>query len=101
MRKLLQVDFSHIGPFAEDMTKAMTNLAESINQEPGMIWKIWTESEKSQLGGGIYLFENETLAKNYMEMHSNRLEKMGVTDIRGIIFDVNESLTYINNGPTN
>jgi hypothetical protein len=99
MRKLLQVDFSHNGPFAEDMAKAFSGLAESINKEPGMIWKIWTESEAKQLGGGVYLFENETFAKNYMVMHSARLEKMGITGIRGVIFDINDSLTNINNGP--
>ncbi len=47
MAKLLQVDFEFHGPFGEEMSNTLVDLAQSINQEPGMIWKIWTESEKT------------------------------------------------------
>lgn len=97
--KLLQVDFTYQGPMGDDMSKALVQLAESINQEPGFIWKIWTESEKAKLGGGIYLFENESTAQQYLEMHTARLKNMGVPEVRGIIFDVNQPLTSINSGP--
>lgn len=43
--KLLQVDFEFSGPFGEEMSNALVDLAKSINNEPGMIWKIWTENE--------------------------------------------------------
>lgn len=99
MSKLLQVDFDFIGPFGEEMTAMMTGLAESINQEPGVIWKIWTTNEQSKLGGGIYLFEDEASSQAYLIMHTARLTSMGVTNIRGYIFDINESLSMINNGP--
>ncbi|WP_105189299.1 monooxygenase [Pseudoalteromonas sp. T1lg48] len=99
MAKLLQVDFQYNGPYGQQMTDQLVELAKSINNEPGMIWKIWTESELEQLGGGIYLFVDETSAKNYLEMHSARLQKMGIDEVRGKIFDVNEALTLINKGP--
>ncbi|HHF2901072.1 TPA: monooxygenase [Vibrio alginolyticus] len=99
MAKLLQVDFGFNGPFGEEMANAIVELAESINREPGMIWKIWTENEKDQLGGGIYLFEDETSAQAYLEMHTARLQEMGIGEVRGRIFDINPSLTTINNGP--
>ncbi|EGU44073.1 hypothetical protein VII00023_00355 [Vibrio ichthyoenteri ATCC 700023] len=99
MAKLLQVDFDFQGPFGEEMVQAMTGLAESINQEPGMIWKIWTQSEKEQLGGGIYLFEDQASAQRYLEMHSARLQQMGISNIRGIIFDINQPLSEINRAP--
>ncbi|CED71152.1 putative monooxygenase ydhR [Aliivibrio wodanis] len=99
MSKLLQVDFDFTGPFGDEMTDMMTGLAESINQEPGIIWKIWTTSKQSQLGGGIYLFEDEASAQAYLAMHTARLTSMGITNIRGYIFDINESLSMINNGP--
>lgn len=99
MTKLLQVDFKFQGPFGEELANMLMDLAKSINNEPGMIWKIWTESPESQLGGGVYLFENEETAKNYLNMHSARLTKMGITDIRGVIFDVNGPLSKINKGP--
>ena len=40
MRKLLQVDFDFAGPFGEEMADMLVGLAESINNEPGIIWKI-------------------------------------------------------------
>lgn len=99
MAKLLQVDFDFNGPFGEEMATALVGLAESINQEPGMIWKIWTESAQDKLGGGIYFFEDEATAQAYLAMHSARLQQMGVNDVRGVIFDINEPLTSINKGP--
>ncbi|MCW8331989.1 monooxygenase [Photobacterium sp. SDRW27] len=99
MRKLLQVDFKFQGPFGEEMSVMLKDLAESINQEPGLIWKIWTESEKDQLGGGVYLFESEETALAYLQMHTARLEKMGISDVRGIVFDINDSLSLINKAP--
>lgn len=99
MAKLLQVDFDFSGPFGDEMAENLSGLAESINNEPGMIWKIWTESRKGQLAGGIYLFEDEQTASSYLEMHSARLKAMGVKDIRGRIFDVNLPLSIINKAP--
>lgn len=100
MAKLLQVDFEFHGPFGEAMSTALVGLAESINHEPGLIWKIWTESEKDQLGGGIYLFEDEASAHTYLEMHTARLAQMGISEVRGQIFDINQPLSMINQGPT-
>lgn len=99
MRKLLQVDFDFTGPFGEEMADMLSGLAESINNEPGIIWKIWTESQKDQLGGGIYLFEDEASANSYLKMHSARLKEMGVNEVRVKIFDVNIPLSTINKGP--
>lgn len=97
--KLLQVDFDYHGPMGEEMSNALIDLAESINHEPGLIWKIWTENEREKLGGGIYLFEDQVTADNYLTMHAARLKQMGVPQVRGIIFDVNQPLTAINQGP--
>lgn len=99
MKKLLQVDFPFLGPFGDAMASALEGIAHSINDEPGMIWKIWTESKAGQLGGGVYLFEDEESAQNYLAMHTARLSEMGIKDIRGVIFDINDSLTQINRGP--
>ncbi|WP_299789081.1 monooxygenase [uncultured Shewanella sp.] len=99
MQKLLQVDFGFKGPFGEEMATMLKGLAESINAEPGMIWKIWTENESQQLGGGVYLFEDEASAQAYLEMHTARLNEMGISNVRGVIFDINQTLSKINHGP--
>lgn len=96
---LLQVDFDFAGPFGEEMADALAGLAESINNEPGFIWKMWTENKNDQLAGGIYLFEDEASARAYLKMHSARLKEMGVKEVRGQIFDVNISLSTINKAP--
>lgn len=55
-KKLLQVHFAFSGPFGDEMSAQLAELAQSINQEPGFIWKIWTENSATQEAGGIYLF---------------------------------------------
>lgn len=99
MSKLLQVDFKMPGKIDPSMANKMQELAESINHEPGLIWKIWTQSSESLLGGGIYLFADESSAQQYLSMHSARLKEMGISEIRGVVFDINEPLTAINKGP--
>ena len=42
------------------MVTQLAELAESIADEPGLIWKIWTENAQESTAGGIYLFSDET-----------------------------------------
>ncbi len=99
MSVLLQVDFPFQGPFGDDMRDALSDLARSINAEPGFRWKIWTENEREQAAGGIYLFADEASARAYLTMHTERLAEFGITGVRGRIFNVNTALTDINHGP--
>lgn len=100
MKKLLQMDFPYSGPFGDEMAIAMKELAESIAREPGFIWKIWTENAETNEAGGIYLFENEATARAYLSMHSERLRGFGIPHVNCKIFDMNEALSAIDNGPT-
>ncbi len=99
MLTVLQIDFPFDGPFAEEMHQAMQPLAESISQEPELIWKIWTENATTQEAGGVYLFSNAVAAQNYLDMHSARLTASGVTGIRAKLFSVNTPLSLICKGP--
>jgi|SRR5690625_8039095 len=99
MAYLLQVDFKHDGPFDKEMVAAFSDLARSINEEQGFIWKIWTENEETKEAGGIYLFESKEDAENYLKMHSKRLEGFGVATVNAKIFKTNDALTAINHGP--
>ncbi|MDS9471386.1 monooxygenase [Sporosarcina pasteurii] len=98
MAYILQVDFKHEGPFGEEMVAAFSDLAKSINEEKGLIWKIWTENEETKEAGGIYLFEMKEDAEIYLDMHTKRLESFGVTNVNAKIFKANDALTAINHG---
>jgi hypothetical protein len=99
MAVVLQVDFPHEGPFGEEMENGFSDLAKSIAEEPGFLWKIWTENEKTKEAGGIYIFETKEDAEKYADMHKKRMSSLGVTNPRFKIFDINKGLTQITNGP--
>lgn len=95
MATLLQLHFAFNGPFGDAMVEQLEPLAESINQEPGFLWKVWTESEKNHEAGGIYLL----LMKKrpcLSGKHTARLKNLGVEEVVAKVFDVNEPLSQIN-----
>lgn len=99
MAKLLQIDFPFQGPFGAQMAETLKTLAVSITQEPGFIWKLWTENAPGREAGGIYLFASEKTAAAYLAKHTARLKALGITDIRAKIFDLNEPLSRITRAP--
>lgn len=101
MSYLVQVDFPFNGPFGYEMTPAFAELAESINNEPGFIMKLWTENEHTSEAGGIYLFDSEEHASQYVNMHTERLKSFGIHTVHAKIFKVNRSLSLINHAPIN
>ncbi len=98
MTKLLQLHFDYHGPFGEDMSNQLVELAQSINDEPGFMWKIWTENSETQEAGGIYAFESEETALAYVAKHTSRLKLFGVEEVIYKLFDINEPLTLLNKG---
>lgn len=99
MSYVLQVDFKMTGPFGDEMAKAFTDLAKSINEEEGFIWKVWTENPETKEAGGIYSFATKETAEKYLAMHTKRLASFGITDVNGKVFAVNSKLTEITKGP--
>jgi hypothetical protein len=95
MKFLLQVDFAHEGPFGDELTKAMSDLAKDIANEDGLVYKLWTENEHTKEAGGIYVFDNKADAQRYLEMHTKRLESFGYSDIKSKIFTINEELSKL------
>ena len=95
MRYLLQVDFPHNGPFGDELTAVMSELAKDIANEKGLISKLWTENEENKEAGGIYLFDNEEDTARYLKKHTERLSAFGYSNIRGKIFAVNEALSAL------
>lgn len=99
MSVVMQIDFPFTGPWGDEMAAALRGLAESIANEPGLIWKVWTENRASGEAGGIYLFADRASAEAYQTMHLARLAAFGVSDARCKLFDVNAELSAINRAP--
>lgn len=99
MAYVLQVDFKMEGPFGDEMATEFADLAKSINEEEGFMWKIWTEDPENNEAGGIYIFETKETAAKYMDMHSKRLAGFGITEVNAKIFTINSKLTEITHGP--
>ena len=81
------------------MTAALRGLAESIANEPGLIWKIWTENQAASEAGGIYLFKDVPSAEAYLAMHTARLMSFGVQRVNGKVFEMNDALSLIDRAP--
>jgi hypothetical protein len=96
---LLQFDFPAAGPWGEAMAGAFADLAHSIADAPGLLWKIWTENEATGEQGGIYLFTDAESAQAYRDLHTARLASFGITEIRAKTFAVNQPLSAITRGP--
>jgi hypothetical protein len=96
---LLQIDFPSQGPWGEDLTKRVSDLANHLNKTPGMEWKIWTENSRTGDCGGVYLFTDESSANDFLKEHLPRLDSMGIKDVRAKVLDVNESLSHITRAP--
>ncbi|GAA4893253.1 monooxygenase [Tessaracoccus lubricantis] len=96
MAVLVQVNFPMEGPWGAEMAEAFRGLAESINEEPGFIWKVWIEDQSAGRSGGIYLFDTREHAEAYVAMHTERLAGFGIAGVEVIYSDVNESLSQVN-----
>ncbi|MFD1261411.1 monooxygenase [Entomomonas asaccharolytica] len=102
MAVILQIDFTMSADMLGDrLVNSAIELANSITKEHGFIAKIWTENKATSEAGGIYLFKNRESAQNYLDMHQQRVEKMGASNINYKIFEINEALTNITKGPLN
>ena len=96
---LVQFDFPYAGPWGDEMTAAMGDLAQDIAGETGLVWKIWTENQETGRAGGIYVFETPEAAAAYTEKHSARLAAFGITGINAQSFGVNDALSAITRAP--
>ncbi|MDV8002591.1 monooxygenase [Rhodococcus sp. IEGM 1408] len=99
MAVLVQVNFAMQGPWGSEMSEAFRGLAESINAEPGFIWKVWIEDEAAGRSGGIYLFDTRENAEAYVAMHTERLAGFGITEVSATFSGVNETLSTLNRAP--
>ncbi|WP_106795117.1 monooxygenase [Aquimarina sp. Aq78] len=98
-QKIWDLHLKYDGPVTQEFMEGNKQLAESIAEEEGVVWKIWTYEEGTDHYGSTYLFKNLDYLKKYREMHIKRLNAIGITDITDHIFDIFEDLSKIDNAP--
>lgn len=96
MAVVVQVNFPMQGPWGAEMAESFRGLAESINDEPGFLWKVWIEDRAAGRSGGIYLFDSRDHAEAYVAMHAERLAGFGITEVSVTYSDVNDELSRLN-----
>lgn len=65
-QQILQINFNFSNSRAE--YEAMTlPMAGPLAETPGLNWKVWLMDETNQEAGGIYLFDDETTARNFAQ----------------------------------
>ena len=97
--KLWDIHLKYDGPITDEFMDGNRKLAESIAEEPGVLWKIWTHETGTNHFGSTYLFKNLEYLETYREMHIKRLNAIGITDITEHVFDILEDLSRINHAP--
>ncbi len=97
--KIWDLHMSYDGPVSDEFLAGARQLAESIANEAGVVWKIWTVEEGTTHFGSTYLFKNQAYLEAYKAMHVPRLNEIGVKVTEDHIFDIMEDLSAINNAP--
>ncbi|MGX9352734.1 monooxygenase [Shimia sp. W99] len=86
-------------PLDENSAKGMMQLAESIAEEPGVVWKIWTHEAGTAHFGSTYLFRDLAALETYKAMHLERLVAFGIIEITDHVFDIMEDLSTVTHAP--
>jgi len=98
-QKIWDLHMTYDGVVDDEFMAGAKQLAESIAEEPGVVWKIWTFQPGTTEFGSTYLFRDIEALETYKAMHSKRLAEFGITISSDYIYDVMEDLSAINNAP--
>jgi hypothetical protein len=97
--KIWDLHMTYDGPITDEFMAGTKQLAESIAEEPGIVWKIWTAEEGTNHFGSTYLFRSLAHLETYKAMHLKRLQDFGITVTADHVFDIMEDVSKINNAP--
>ena len=98
--KLLQINLRfNVSP--DELMKEFEGAAVPISGVEGLKWKIFGMNEENSKGAGIYLFEDESSLRAYLEgpIIAAMKEKEAFSDIDIKTFDVVEKASAITRGP--
>lgn len=97
---ILQINFKFNLSRAE-YEQAASSIAGEFAALAGLRWKIWTMNEKEREAGGIYMFEDASSAKAYLEgpLAAKMTGHPAFSAFSVKLFDVMEGATKVTRGP--
>jgi len=99
-KKILEVHFDY--EFTdEELAIGAKEYAKLLQQVNGLVWKIFIINNEEKLTGGLYLFENEKVAMDYIEWPVfDQLKSMpGLNNFRTKFFNIMEEQSKITRAP--
>ncbi len=98
--KILQINFKFKVTVPE-YVDAVTPLANSIAEVPGLSWKVWLMNEDEYEAGGIYWFADAASLQAYLDgpIVAGIDSHPALADVSTRVFDSIAQLSRITNGP--
>jgi hypothetical protein len=99
-KQIVEINFNYTVP-RSDLENAFRLSATPIANAPGLIWKIWVINEAEKEAAGVYLFEDESSARNYVmgEIVTELKASPAVRNASVKQFGILEELTKVTRGP--
>ena len=96
-KKILEIHFDY-ELIDEEGAKEYAKLLQQVK---GLLWKIFIINYEEKLTGGLYLFENEKAAIDYIEgpVFDHLKSMPGLNNFRINIFDIMEEQSKITRAP--
>jgi len=100
MKKILQINLK-FKVSRPELEKAFLEVAQSIADVKGLVWKVWLMNEAEKSAGGIYLFKDDASVDAYMKgkIVAGLKSNPAVSNIEAKVFDILPKHTKITRGP--
>lgn len=94
---LVQINFRYCPLDQDAAQKAAWERAHAIAQVPGLHWKLWIFNPDTQDAGGIYLFNDEASANDYLNgpIVESIKQMAGVEHLEAKLFSINSMLSQL------
>lgn len=98
--KLLQINFK-FSVSKDEYEQAANSLASKFADLDGLRWKVWILNETEKEAGGIYLFNDNSSLKSFLEgpLAATVQNHPAISDMTAKQFDVMTDVTAITRGP--
>lgn len=100
-KKILQINFKFKVPRSDYEKATFDQFAKPIANVKGLLWKVWIMNENEKEAGGIYLFNDESSLKAYLEGNivAEVKKHPALSDIDAKVFDVIDKHSEVTHFP--